>query len=72
MPKPEGHRPEGTGIHIRQIPSAYVISAHVISDHVISDIYHFRHSIKIYPNVKVTAWLLYIVTDAEFDGGMLF
>ena len=26
MPKPEGHRPEGEGIHIRQIPSGHGIS----------------------------------------------
>ena len=34
MPKPEGRRPEGAGIHIRQIPSV----------HVINNIYHFRQS----------------------------
>ena len=34
MPKPEGRRPEGAGIYIRQIPSA----------HVITNIFHFRHS----------------------------
>ena len=55
-------KPEGTGIYIRQIPSA----------HVISDIYHFQHYIKICLNMKITAQLLYIVIDAKFDGGMLF
>ena len=49
-------------MYIRQIPSA----------HVISNIYHFQHSIKICPNMKVTSQLLYVVTDAEFGGGMLF
>ena len=55
-------KPEGTGMYIRQIPSA----------HVISNIHHFRHSIKICPNLQVTVQLLYIVTDAECDSGMLF
>ena len=32
--KPEGQRPQGTGIYIKQIPSA----------HVITNIYHLRHS----------------------------
>ena len=62
MPKPEGCRPEGTCIYIRQIPSA----------HVISNIYHFQHSIKICPNLQATIQLLYIVTDAKCDSGMLF
>ena len=62
MPKPEDSRLKGAGIYIRQIPSA----------HVISVIYHFRHSIKICPNLKAAAQLLCIVTDAECDGGRLF
>ena len=37
-----------------------------------SDIYHFRHSIKNLPNLKVTARFLYTVIDAKCDGGMLF
>ena len=62
MPKPSGLWPSGLGIYIRQIPSA----------HVISNIYHFWHSIKICPNLQVTVQLLYIVTDAECNSGMLF
>ena len=48
---------EGTGIYIRQISSA----------HVTTDIYHFEHSNKNHPNLKTTAQLLYIVTDADYD-----
>ena len=59
--KLEGCKPEDVGIYIRKIPSA----------HVISVIYHFRHSIKIFPSLQVAVQLLYIVTDVEFDGGML-
>ena len=62
MPKPKGHRQEDMGISIRQTAST----------HVISDIHYFQQSIKIYPNIKVTAKLLYTVTDAKFDDGMLF
>ena len=43
-------------IYIKQIPNA----------HVITNIYHFWHS------KNQTAQLVYIVTDADFDGGRLF
>ena len=44
--------------YIRQIPSAHVISdSGTLYEHL--------------PNLKVTAQLLYIVTDAECDGGVL-
>ena len=42
--------------HIKRIPNA----------HVITNIYHFWHS------KNQTAELVYIVTDADFDGGRLF
>ena len=62
MPKPEGRRLEGAGIYIRQI----------LSVHVISNIYHFRYSTKICPNLKVAVQLLYIVIDADCDSGCYF
>ena len=38
---------------------------------VITNMLHFRHS-KIHPNLKLTAQLAYIVTDADCDCGSLF
>ena len=61
MPKPEGHRPKGAGIYIRQISST----------HVISNIYHFQHS-KNLPKSEGNCSTGFIVTDANFNGGKLF
>ena len=53
--------PEGECVYIRQSTSAYVIT----------NMLHFQHS-KICPNLKLTAPLAYIVTDADCDCGRYF
>ena len=62
MPTPSGLRLEGVGIYIRQISSA----------HVITNISTTSGTLKIHPNLKETVQLVYIVTDADCDGGRLF
>ena len=58
----QGHAvPEGECIYIRQSTSACVIT----------NMLHFWHS-KTRPNLKATAQLTYIVTDADCDYGRLF
>ena len=48
--------PEGECVYIRQSTSARVIT----------NMLHFQHS-KIQPNLKPTAQLAYVVTDADCD-----
>ena len=54
---------QGVGIYSRQISSAHVIT-NIIST--------TSGTLKIHPNLKETAQLVYIVIDANCDGGRLF
>ena len=62
----QAQRPQPKGMVI------YTCIRQILSAHVISSIYHFRHTIKVCPSMKVTAHSLYIVTHAESDGEIRF
>ena len=60
LPDMYARSPRAEDTHIRQITNA----------HVTSNMYHFRHSIKICPNIQVFALPIYITMSIHFDYGI--
>ena len=58
MPKSKGHRPE--------------VWAYISGKSQVLMLCTTSGTLKIYPNLKETAQLVYIVADADFNGGRLF